>query len=276
MKLTLDISKSIEQNAETYYDSAKKAKKKVDGAKKALQVSYAKLESLRMQGLKLEEETKNKIEKTQAETVRKELVKSKQKWFHKFRWFISSEGFLVVGGRDATTNEMIIKGHVEKNDIIFHTELAGSPFFVIKSGSNPDGKNKKIGEATLKETAEACASYSKAWKLGVSSTQVFYVNPDQVSKEAKAGEYIAKGAFMIYGKRNFINADLGLAVAETKEGIMAGPLNAVKKHAIGKFVLIKQGGDKTSDAAKEIRKLLDGGDLDEIIKVLPQGVKISR
>ncbi len=275
MKLTLDISKSIEQNAETYYDSAKKAKKKVDGARKALQVSYAKLESLRMQGLKLEEETKNKIEKTQAETVRKELVKSKQKWFHKFRWFISSEGFLCIGGRDATTNEMIIKGHVEKNDIIFHTELAGSPFFIIKAGSQED-KNKKIGEATLNETAEATASYSKAWKLGVSSTQVFYVNPDQVSKEAKAGEYIAKGSFMIYGKRNFINADLGLAIAETKEGIMAGPLAAVRKHAVGKFVLIKQGNDKTSDAAKEIRKLLDGGDLDEIIKVLPQGVKISR
>ncbi len=270
--LILDISKSVEQNAENYFQTAKKAKKKVEGAKKALDVSYAKLEKMKQESLKLETKAKETTEKHKEDAAKKHHAKLQEKWFHKFRWFISSEGFLAVGGRDATTNEIIIKKHTDNDDVVFHTELAGSPFFVIKANSRP---GEKIGSATMKETAEAAAAFSKAWKLGIANTQVYSVSPEQVTKEAKAGEYIQKGAFMVLGKRNFFNADLKLAIAETNEGIMCGPIDAVKKHALGKTVTILQGNDKTSDAAKEIRKII-GGELDEIIKVLPNGVKISK
>lgn len=274
MKLTLDTTKTVEQNAGIYFDAAKKAKRKIEGARKALDISNAKLEKLQKQGMKIESKVRDKEEKEKEHEARKVASKQKEQWFHKFRWFFSSEGFLVIGGRDATTNEIVIKKHLDSKDLVFHTEMSGSPFFVIKADSNPD-KKEKIGKATIDETAQATASYSKAWKLGVGSAEVFYVKPEQVSKEAKAGEYIAKGSFMIYGDRTFIKPDLELAIANTNDGIMAGPPSAIKKHAASKVIIIKQGSGKTSDTAKEIRKII-GGELDDIIKVLPQGVRISK
>ena len=38
----------------------------------------------------------------------------KQEWYEKFHWFFSSEDFLCIGGKDATSNEIIIKKHTEK------------------------------------------------------------------------------------------------------------------------------------------------------------------
>ena len=61
------------------------------------------------------------------------LVKQpKKQWFEKFRWFKSSDGYIVVGGKDASSNEIIVKKHLEKNDLYFHTELRGAPSTVPK------------------------------------------------------------------------------------------------------------------------------------------------
>jgi len=248
----LDLNKNVEENAEVYFNKAKKVKKKLGGAKEALERSlkeYKKLEKLKEKEKEEKEETKVK--------------ERKKEWYEKFHWFISSEGFLVIGGRDATSNEIVIKKYTEKNDLVLHTDMAGSPFFVIKA------ENKKIGEKTIKEAADATCSYSKAWKLGLTTTSVFYVNPEQVSKKTRAGEYMGKGAFMIYGKTNYIENKINLAVGIKESRIMGGPLEAVKKNC-EKYVEIKQGRKKTSDVAKQIQKKIKG-DLDETVRALPAG-----
>lgn len=38
-------------------------------------------------------------------------------WFEKFNWFISSENYLVISGRDAQQNEMIVKRYMTKGDL---------------------------------------------------------------------------------------------------------------------------------------------------------------
>jgi predicted ribosome quality control (RQC) complex YloA/Tae2 family protein len=248
MKIRIDINKSMEKNAAVYFEKSKKAKKKIEGAKEALEKSLKKLEKLKKEKPK----EKQKKKKT-----------SKKEWYEKFRWFISSEGFLCIGGRDATTNEIIIKKYTDSNDLVFHTDIAGSPFFVVKT------EGKKPGDKTLKETAQAAASFSRAWKLGLGNADVFYVKPEQVTKKAKAGEYLTKGAFMIYGKKSYIKSDIRLAVGISKEKIIAGPVNAVKKNT-EKFIIIEQGNEKTSSIAKKIQKKI-GGDLDDIIRALPAG-----
>ena len=141
--------------------------------------------------------------------------------------------------------------------------MAGSPFFVIKS----DGK--EIGKDTIKEAADATVSFSRAWKLGLMTTSVFYVTPEQVSKKAQSGEYMSKGAFMIYGKVNYIDNEMSMAVGMFDGAIMAGPVSAVKKNC-SKIVVVIQGKDKTSSVAKKIRYLV-GGELDDIIRALPAG-----
>ena len=198
------------------------------------------------------------------EKQRKVEAEKSKEWYEKFRWFISSEGFLVIGGRDSTTNEIIIKKHADKDDLVFHTDMAGSPFFVVKA------ERKKIGEQTLKETANATASYSRAWKLGIAMTDVFYVKPDQVTKEANTGEYVQKGAFIIRGKTNYISSELKVAIGLKDGKIIGGPVAAIKPNS-EKLVIITQGNDKPSDAAKKVRHKLGGGDLDEIIRFLPSG-----
>ena len=85
------------------------------------------------------------IEKKQQEEQLKQKPKRKKEWFEKFRWFFTSDNMLVIAGRDATTNEIVVKKHTDKHDLIFHTEMAGSPFGVFKT----EGKKPSI--AIIKE-----------------------------------------------------------------------------------------------------------------------------
>lgn len=255
-QLTLDLTKSVEENASDYFEKAKKIKKKIKGAEEAFKQHIKKLNELEA-----------KQEKSDAEELKKsEVQQRKKEWYQKFRWFISSDGFLVVGGRDATSNEVVVKKHMEKGDLAFHTDMAGSPFFIIKSGG------KEIPDRTIKETGDATCTFSRAWKLGLQSSDVFYVFPEQVSKKTKAGEYMGKGAFMIYGKSNYVENKINLAVGVTKDkAVMGGPEEAVKKNC-EKYVSLRPGDEKASSVAKKISYKLGGNlDLDEVIRALPAG-----
>ncbi|NQU98881.1 DUF814 domain-containing protein [Candidatus Woesearchaeota archaeon] len=249
MKLALDFRKTIEENAAEYFEKAKKAKKKLKGAKKALLKSKERLKKAEAKEVVHEKPVIRKIKK--------------REWFEKFHWFVSSDGLLVIGGRDATTNEIVIKKNTEKDDLVFHTDMAGSPFVVVKS------EGKKISEATLQEVADFTADFSRGWKQGMSTLEVFYVNPDQVSKEANSGEFMPKGAFMIRGKTNYITPNMNLAIGIYKDKVMSGPVSAVKKNC-KEFVEVIQGDKKTSEVAKQIKNKI-GGELDEIIRALPAG-----
>lgn len=256
MDIIINAKKSIEKNAEVYFEKAKKAKRKTEGLREALKRFEAQKEKL------LKEQTRV-VKRLEKKTVTK--VERKKEWYEKFRWFYSSEGFLCIGGRDATTNDIIVKKHTQPGDLIFHTEAPGSPFFVVKA------EGKSIGEATKEETAQAAATFSRGWKLGITSMEVYHVTPEQVTKQAKAGEYLAKGAFMVYGKRTHYHQTLEVAVGILDDGkVMGGPLPAVKKHC-KKYAVVKQGDDKASDIAKRLIRLLGGGTPDEFISALPTG-----
>jgi len=242
MEIKLDTRKTVVENAQDYYRRAKKAKAKIPGIEES--IAKTKHEITRIsEKIRVEEEKQKLPEKKPVKTH----------WYEKFRWFTSSDGFLLVGGRDATSNEILIKKHVEKNDVVFHAEITGAPFFVVK---NPEGK--LIPEETLLETAQASTSYSSGWKKGVGSLDVYHVSPDQVSKTPESGEYLAKGAFVIRGRREwFRNIALKLAVGfdEGDGRIVGGPVSAVEAKCKN-FIVIVPGGKKQAEAALEVKKLL--------------------
>ena len=258
MDIEIDLTKSVDENAGTYFNLAKKAKKKLAGAKDALVVSKKKLEKLQKEEDKFME----------IETKKQEKKERKREWYEKFHWFISSEDFLCIGGKDATSNEIVVKKHTDKEDLVFHTDMAGSPFFIIKNG-------QEAKEITIEETAQAVAVYSRAWKLGHTTADVFYVKPEQVSKEAQSGEYMSKGSFMVRGKTNYLHPKLEYAIGLLNDEIIGGPLTAIKKKT-NKLIIIIPGKEKKSTMAKKIRSKLKGGDLDEIIKFLPAGGSVIR
>lgn len=255
-EILLHIDKTLEENAALYFEKAKKAKRKLAGA----------VETLEKNMLKLQE-----LEKRQAAKP-PESVKAvrKKEWYEKFRWFYSSKGFLVIGGRDATTNDIVVKKHAVPGDMIFHTDMAGSPFFIVKS------EGKEIDDETKEEAAQATASYnSRAWNMGLATLDVFCAAPEQVTKTAESGEFLGKGAFVIRGKTTYLHPKLELAIGIKNNQIIGGPVNAVRAHA-EKLVVIVQGREKASSVAKKIKaKFKADIELDEIIRFLPGECKIK-
>ena len=240
MKLTLDTTKTIEENAAFFFEKAKKAKKKRAGVENILSLTQTKVNK--------QEEEKKEI-KIYANLPQK-------KWFMKFRWFISSDGFLCLGGKDATTNEMIIKKYCDKEDLVFHTDLAGSPFFVIKA------EKKVIPQKTKEEVAQATVSFSRAWNQGLTTAEVYAISPEQVKKEFG----LPKGTFMIHGKREYFKPIVQLYIGINEQKYLE--CSPVKKE-----FLLKQGGKKTDTAKKLQHKYIEKYNLkyplDDIMSVLP-------
>ncbi|MDK2983411.1 MAG: hypothetical protein PWP19_889 [Thermococcaceae archaeon] len=261
-KVRLYLDKSIGENAEIYYEKAKKAKHKLEGARKAHEDTLRKIEEIEKL---IEEEEKKELNV-------KKLEKRKKKWFEKFRWFVSSEGFLVIGGKDATTNEIVVKKHMSENDLYCHADIYGAPHVVIKDG-------KKAGEKTIFEACQFAVSMSRAWKDGIYSGDAYWADPSQVTKKAPSGEYLGKGAFMVYGKRNWMHGlpvklAIGVVEYEGERLPMCGPVDAVKAHA-DKYIVIRPGRTKKSELAKKIAKIFEKWgykvDLDELMQILPPG-----
>jgi predicted ribosome quality control (RQC) complex YloA/Tae2 family protein len=253
MKIEIELNESVETNASKYYEKVKKLKKKLEGAKDALIDSKLKLKKLIQDKEKIIEELKKEKEK-------KEI---KKEWYEKFRWFFSSEGFLIIGGRDATSNEIVIKKHTEKNDLVFHTDMIGSPFFVIKT------ENKKPGKKTIQEAADATITFSRAFKLGIETTPTFMARPDQLTKKPKSGEYVPKGGFITEGGLKYIDNKINLAIGNYNGKVMAGPVESIKKHCKD-YLVIEKGNEKPGKIAKTIQNKLKG-ELDDIIRILPAG-----
>ncbi len=268
MRVEIDLKKSVEENASAYFEKSKKAKQKLIGLGKAV-------EQLNLQLAGLEQKKSARDAKAIA------IKKRKRAWFEQYRWFFSSDGFLVIGGKDAKQNDEIVKKRLEATDVYFHADVFGALHCILKSADN------SAPEASMKEAAQFAAAFSRAWQSNAAQADVYSVLPSQVSKEAPTGEALGKGAFMIYGERKWFKRtalSLALGIEKTEDKafrIISGPESAVKKHALA-FVSLKQGADKKSDAAKKIlsifQKKLPGAhcvDLDEILQMLPgDGIKV--
>lgn len=247
----------LPKSAEKYYDRAKKLKEKVAR-------------------LKLE------IERTKKEMdVHKDAIKEKKsapapkktEWYHKYRWFFTSGEFLCVAGKDADTNEELIKKRVEKTDLVVHADITGSPFGLLKT------RGKPADEKSIKEALEFVAAYSRAWQAGVGVVDAYWVLPEQVTKKTPAGEYIGKGSFMVYGKKNSFKTELRLAIGVKNGEIAAGAISSVPEP----FVIIKPGRAEAKKLAEEVKASLVAHSTkelksriekiapDEIAKVIPFG-----
>lgn len=251
MEIELDFDKSLEENASLYFEQAKKAKRKLAGLEEAI------------------ERTRKAIASFKAAEVKPKLVKkSKAKWFHAFHWFRSSNGFLVLAGRDAKSNERLVKKHLREGDSFLHADVQGGSVCIIKS------EGREVPETTFKEAAQFAAVFSKAWREMFSAIDVYAVGADQVSKKPPSKSFLSTGSFMVYGKRKwFRKTPLKLAVGIVDCNVMAGPPSAVKKHTAC-FIELRQGKCKASVVAKEILTALEPCSgcrlsLDEIIRAIP-------
>jgi predicted ribosome quality control (RQC) complex YloA/Tae2 family protein len=269
--VTFDLSfrKSVYDNASTYYGEAKKAQEKLDGVKEALAQAEKKLTVLQQ----LEVQTEHALEEPQRQR--------KRRWFEKFHWAHSHDGVLIIGGRDASSNELLIKRHTNPDDVVLHADIAGAPFVVIKTeGKTPSAQ-------TLHEAAQCAVSYSSAWQSGTPSLDAYWVTPAQVSKTAPAGEYLTRGAFMIYGHKHYLRSvplqlSIGVLPVDDQWTIVGGPPSAITSQT-QYHVTLTPGRLKSGRLAREVRRLLANQatpplratllklPLDEIQRFIPAG-----
>ncbi|KAJ3042636.1 hypothetical protein HDV00_006915 [Rhizophlyctis rosea] len=205
LKIDIDIYSSAYANARRYYDNKKvavvKQEKTLQAAEKALKSAERKIQ----QELKVTQQTVAVIKK-----IRKPF------WFEKFIWFISSENYLVVGGRDAGQNELLVRRYLNKGDVYVHADLHGAASVIVKNLSpstledgspapmppvGPDGTN--IPPTTLHQAGTMSVCQSRAWDAKI-VTSAWWVFDHQVSKTAPTGEYLTTGSFMIRGKKNWL------------------------------------------------------------------------
>ncbi len=276
LRFSISLRKNIYENAAEYFERGKKAKQKAQSARAALEDTKKQLER-REYELKSAEELKS----TKPAEVIAELSKSRvepKEWYQKFRYFMSSEGFLVVAGKDAVSNEVLIKKHTLPNDKVFHAEIIGSPFVVVKT------EGKEPGEKTLKEAAEFAAAFSRAWRENMGSADVYWVKPEQLSKSGPSGEFVPHGAFAVTGKRNWMrNVPLQTAVGivlDDKIEFIGGPEETMKGKATvfvvigpgdlsGKEILKQTLRSLTLKLPKEQREKISGTSVEAIREFIP-------
>ncbi|AFU60101.1 hypothetical protein with domain of unknown function DUF814 and fibronectin-binding A protein [Candidatus Nitrososphaera gargensis Ga9.2] len=235
------------------------------------------------------------IEKLRSQTaaIHKKVVVKEQtakEWYERYRWFITTDGLLAIGGRDASSNSALIRKHLTEDDIVFHAEVHGSPFFIVKNAAAP-AKEGRI-DPSLLQVAKATVSFSRAWKDGLSSADAYWVMPEQVKKGAPTGQFLPKGSFVIEGKRNYlkgveIRLAIGIVQLNGRETLVCGPEEAIKSRAIfyavllqggmdpmtaakkakSEFVKIAAAGDNSEEAAETIKRI----SLDDFVRALPTG-----
>lgn len=239
----------------------------------------------------LVERTKSQEERTlrKSDTNRRE-----RQWYERYRWFVSSDDRLIVGGRDSTSNSIVINKYTNQNDVVFHADIHGSPFFVLGNS----GVRQAPSEELALEIAQATVGFSRAWKDELGSADAYWVFGDQVKKSAPSGEYLPKGSFYIDGKKNFVRhlrVELAIGVTShvpnektidaklNQAVIVCGPAKSLGKYCDA-ILKIAPGKEKASELARRILiqlvariKNQDMKDItkkmskDDVIRVLPPG-----
>lgn len=183
----VDISLSAHANAKKYYDLKKLAQQKQERTIKANK------QALKSAEAKIKSDLKQVRLKAAITKVRKVF------WFEKFSWFISSENYLVIAGKDQQQNELLVKRHLKKGDVYVHADIHGASSVVIKNHRKP----AEIPPVTLSQAGCMSMCQSKAWDAKI-VTSAWWVYDDQVSKTAPSGEFLTTGSFMVRGKKNFL------------------------------------------------------------------------
>lgn len=273
MEIKLFLNKDVNENANFYFEKAKKLKAKLPGIEKTIDKTKEEIAHF--------EERKEEYIKKKERSEKLNKYKKKE-WYEKFRYTFTSSGFLFVLGKDAGTNEILVKKYMEENDLVFHTQAPGSPFGILKSAKS------QATESDILEAGQFLACFSAQWKRGFGSADAFWVNPEQISKKAESGEYMSKGSFMIRGDKNILkNVNLRICLGVKKdtieiedekfeiEELFSGSEQACKKYCGNRFIKLEPGDDNYKKLNKEIKKKLKTS-VEDLPKYIPNNCKILK
>ncbi len=266
VEVPLDLRGSVNDNAQNWFQRAKRSKERAAAAAAHL------------------EQTRAAVRTAQAQHSRRQGVARFRatlrapprsvRWFEHYHWCLSSTGLVIVGGKDAASNDKVVKRYLGQPDRYCHAEVHGAPSVVVKAVDADGATVGSIDEESLREGAHLSVLYSRCWNAKLADGTGYWVLPDQVSKSPQSGEALARGAFVVRGKRNYVHhLPLRLAIGWIRLGkewrLMAGPPRAVQSHC-GRWGLLAPGGATKAVLANDLsRKLLVPQEW--LARLLPQG-----
>ncbi|ACM57067.1 ribosome rescue protein RqcH [Halorubrum lacusprofundi] len=279
-RIELDASAGVEVNADRLYQEAKRIEGKKEGAMEAIKSTRAELEAVKERKAEWEAkeaaadetagdgaddgEEEEDGEEYQTDWLSRSSIpiRSPDDWYDRFRWFYTSTGYLVIGGRNADQNEELVKKYMGKHDRFFHTQAHGGPVTLLKAaGPSESADPVDFSEETLREVAQFAVSYSSDWKDGRGAGDAYMVEPDQVSKTPESGEYIEKGSFVIRGDRTYFeDVPCRIAVGVQCEPVtqaIGGPPSAIVDR-VATSVTLEPGMYAQNDAAMMVYRELKG------------------
>ena len=272
-RATLDATIGVEKNADQLYQEAKRIEEKKEGAKEAIEQTREELAAVKARRDAWEADDgdsdadgegdsdgdgDNDADDEFADTdwlARSSIpIKRDEGWYERFRWFHTTDGFLVIGGRNADQNEELVKKYMSGGDRFFHAQAHGGPVTILKAtGPSEAAKEVDFPEETLRQAAQFAVSHSSVWKAGQHAGDVYMVDPDQVSKTPESGEYIEKGSFVIRGDRTYFTdlaVDLAVGIqCAPQTRVVGGPTTAVADHA-ATHLRLRPGKYAQNDMAK--------------------------
>ena len=281
-QVMLELDATVHQNAQRYFESARKQKNKTSGAVEALAETERKLKRARKSEAK--QKASGKLNR---------LKRSKRKWFEQHRWGMIEGGHLLVGGKDAKGNDSVVKKHLSTEDMYLHADLHGAPSCSLRSSQGfaleerrpahlpPDIpayrlvdklEDTALTKDKLQQAAVLALSWSRAWNGGGAHGTVYSVKPAQVSKSAQTGEYVGKGAFVIRGQRTWykdMDVRIGIGIIAVNgvpmvvSGTPAHILSVCQRYAI-----LSPGLTKKDQLANKIYRTT-GLSTDDLLSVLP-------
>lgn len=228
-RVTIFVHESLEANVGRYYQVAKKFRAKKEGALRAMERAIVHPAKPKSHG----------------------PGKMKAKWYHRFRWMETSDGVVVIGGRNADQNEELVKKYMEGKDTFLHADVFGASVVIVK------GTTEHMDEAV-----QFAASYSRLWGSGAAAGDVIAAAPSQVSKTAESGEFVAHGSFVIRGERKiFRNVPMEVAIGVQMEPVVAvlgGTPSAIEPRC-QVVVRLRPGTFEGNDVAKKVLRRLKEG-----------------
>jgi len=170
----------------------------------------------------------------------KRLLLSPAKDYKNYRWFYTSEGVLVVGGKSDDQNELVIKNFLRPEFKVMHTSEPGSPFCILLS--------KEPSKKDLEECSIFCGCFSQQWKKvkknGKISVDIFDGSQVYKTKGMKTG------TFGVQGDKKVVKIKPELIVVVQKGKIRAVPKGTKET----KLAVISPGKMKKEEAVEKIAK----------------------
>lgn len=181
--------------------------------------------------------------------------------YKKYKWFFTSSNALVIGGKSAAQNDLLISTlkKQDKDYVMMHTSAPGSPFTCIFKDL------KKVTQEDKVECAQFTACFSQAWKSKARNVGVHCFTLSQLhkNKSMKSGTWGLKGKV-----EEYIIAELKLGVIKQKGILRAVPLSQNRKVKL----VIKPGNIEKQDLLAKME--IEYGEplaREEVLAALPAG-----